>query len=251
MSRRRQADTDAGGARAFWDTKARENAMYYIHSELNYSHVDEAEFWSSGPDSLDRSLDPFGLTIGPQDQVVEIGCGIGRMTRAIAERAAWVTGIDVSSEMVERGRRALADLDNVQIMLGNGYDLGDMPDASADIAYSLIVFQHIPDPAITCGYIREIGRVLRPGGWTVFQVSQLPDLHRPERWSADNDVLSSFRRLLGRAPKGMLAPEWLGSALTQDQLLHALGEGGLVLDATLGENTQFCTVHAHRPSFDE
>ena len=74
---RAPAATEVGGLgmRAFWDAKARENAMYFIHSTLDYSHTDEAEFWASGPENLDRTLDPFARTIGPSDRVVEIGCG--------------------------------------------------------------------------------------------------------------------------------------------------------------------------------
>lgn len=244
-SRTRRPDE---GMRAFWDAKARENAMYYIHSELDYAHVDEKSFWDSGADNLDRTLGPFGVSIAPTDRVVEIGCGIGRMTRAIAAQAAHVVGIDVSAEMIDRGRRALADLDNVELMVGNGRDLHGIPDASADVVYSFIVFQHIPDPAITCGYIREIGRVLRPGGWTVFQVSEQPEIHRPETWARSENLRLKISQWLGRAPKGRLDPQWLGSALTRQQLLEALRDGGLEVISTGGDGTQYCFVHARRPA---
>lgn len=233
--------------RAFWDAKARENAMYYIHSQLDYSHTDEAEFWSSGRNNLDRTLEPFGLTIDLDAHVVEIGCGIGRITRALAERAASVSGLDVSAEMVRQCQEALGEFDNVDVLLGNGHDLSGIADASADVVYSFIVFQHIPDPTTTCEYIRDIGRVLRPGGWTVFQVSEMPEIHRRERWIGTENLGTRLRRLTHRAPRGLLAPEWLGSAVSRRELLNALGQGGLVLDGTVGDDTQFCLVHAHRP----
>jgi ubiquinone/menaquinone biosynthesis C-methylase UbiE len=168
------------------------------------------------------------------------------MTRAIAARAASVVGIDVSVEMVDRARRELADLDNVEVFVGSGHDLGAVPDASADVVYSFIVFQHIPDPEITCGYIREIGRVLRPGGWTVFHVSQLPELHRPETWRKARRWRRALQWHPNRARHVELAPEWLGSALTSAQLSAAIREAGLVLEAVVGEGTQFCLVHARR-----
>jgi SAM-dependent methyltransferase len=235
--------------RRYWDERARENAMYYIHSRLDFAGVDEAQFWASGAENLDQTLAPFGLAIGPADRVLEIGCGIGRMTRAIAARAASVTGVDVSAEMVDRGRRALAGTGNVELVLGNGRDLGVVPDASVDVVYSFIVFQHIPDPQVTCGYIREIGRVLRPGGWTVFQVSQRHEIHRRQSWEAEDGLRGRLRRWTGRAPR-TLDPEWLGSAVDPVDLARALEEGGLVLDAAVGEGTQFCLVHAHRPAAD-
>jgi len=251
MSGHTGASADGDTMRSFWDAKARENAMYYIHTQLSYSQTDEREFWLSGRENLDRTLEPFGLTISPGDQVVEIGCGIGRITKAIGERASSVVGIDVSEEMVKRGREALADFENIKILLGNGRNLDVVDDASADVVYSFIVFQHIPDPAITCEYVRDIGRVLRPGGWTVFQVSETPDLHRRERWIRTETIRMRLRRRVGRAPRGTLAPAWLGSAVPRQDLLDALEQGGLVLDGTVGDDTQFCLVHAHRPSSGE
>jgi SAM-dependent methyltransferase len=240
----------AARMRRYWDQRARENAMYYIHSELDFAEVDEAAFWASGAENLDRTLAPFGLAIGQGDRVLEIGCGIGRMTRAIADRAGSVIGVDVSAGMVERGRRALAGVGNVELVVGNGRDLGAVPDASVDVVYSFIVFQHIPDPEVTYGYVREIGRVLRPGGWTVFQVSQRPDIHRRESWRADDGLRARLRRWAGRAPR-TLAPEWLGSAVDADDLERALADGGLTRHDSVGEGTQFCLVHARRDVVSE
>ena len=245
-----QVATEAARMRAFWDARARENAMYYIHSQLDYDEVDPAAFWASGRENLDRTLAPFGLEIAQGDEVVEIGCGIGRMTRAIAERCAFVTGIDVAPEMVQRGRQALADLDNVCLLLGNGRDLGSISDHSVDVVYSFIVFQHIPDPAITCRYIGEIGRILRPGGWTVFQVSQRHEFHRRERWTGGGwkDLTRRVRRR-GLAPT--LAPQWLGSALGDEELHGALAGARLEVQDVIGAGTQFCVVHARRSASDE
>ena len=50
---------------------------------------------------------------------------------------------------------------------------------SVDGCFSHVVFQHIPDPPITLNYVREMGRVLRPGGWALFQVSNDPTIHQP------------------------------------------------------------------------
>lgn len=233
--------------REYWDAKASENAMFYIHSELDYARTDPAEFWASGERNLEQTLAFFGDRIGPDDHVVEIGCGMGRLTRPLAARAARVTGVDVSAEMVRRGADALADLANVELVVGDGTDLAGISDRSADVVYSFIVFQHIPDPAVTCRYIRDIGRVLRPGGWALFQVSDHPDIHRADAHPAERTWRARLGRRLGRRPQGCLAPEWLGSAVPRTDLLAALSDGGLVLDGTVGDGTQYCFVHAHRP----
>jgi SAM-dependent methyltransferase len=239
------ASTEA--MRAFWDARARENAMYYIHTHLDFRRPDPAAFWESGVDNLDRTLALFGDRIGPTDRVLEIGCGVGRITRAIAERAGLVVGLDVSAEMIRRARAALSDLTNVELVLGDGRGLSGLPDAAFDAVYSFLVFQHVPDPAVVCAYVRDIGRVLRPGGWTLFQVSERPEVHRPESYPMLRGLRARLRQWAGLAPRGGLAPQWLGAAVDRADLLGAIADGGLVLDGTVGDGTQFCFVRAHRP----
>jgi SAM-dependent methyltransferase len=233
--------------RSYWDAKARENAMYYIHSELDFKNPDQAEFWASGAANLEATLEPFGRRFTPGDSVLEIGCGMGRITRAIAERAGSVIGVDVSEEMVSRAREALAGVPNVEIRLGDGTSLAGMDDASFDACYSFIVFQHIPDPAVTCGYITEIGRVLKPGGWAVFQISDQPDVHLSSSYERGAQLRLRWRRLFRRAPTGGLEPQWLGSAVPRAALIEAISAGGLQLNRTVGDGTQFCFVDVTKP----
>jgi SAM-dependent methyltransferase len=239
-------DASTQAMRAFWDRRARENAMWYIHSQLDFGHSDPAEFWRSGVDNLEATLKPLGVEFRGDERVLEIGCGIGRMTRALAARAREVVAIDVSQEMVARAREALADLPSVSVRLGNGRDLAGVEDASVDACYSFIVFQHIPDPAVTCDYIAEMGRVLRPGGWAVFQVSDKPELHRRSTWLRGTAVRERVAGVLGRRPRGCLDPQWLGSALDRTQLDGALARGGLRLAGSSGDGTQFHLVHARK-----
>jgi SAM-dependent methyltransferase len=221
--------------------------MWYIHTELDYDSPSADEFWRSGAATLDRTLQPFGLAFRGDERVVEIGCGTGRITRAIADRAAAVVGLDVSDEMIKRAREGLSDVDNAEFIVGSGVNLDALPDSSFDVGYSFIVFQHIPDPAITYRYIAELGRVLRPGGWALFQVSERPEIHQRRHWRRPRTLR---RRLVGGADPSSaqcLDPNWLGSALTRAQLLSALGSGGLKLDGSVGDGTQFCLVLARKP----
>jgi ubiquinone/menaquinone biosynthesis C-methylase UbiE len=86
----------------------------------------------------DRSRSPLNLA------VLEIGCGVGRMTRMLARIFGRVTVVDVSREMIERARVNLADAHNVTLILGDGATLSLVADQSQDFAFSFIVFQHIP-----------------------------------------------------------------------------------------------------------
>ncbi len=221
----------------FWDARAREDAFYFVDDRQRYRAVDEEHFWSEADVVIDRVLEMLGLGVRPDDTVIDLGCGVGRLTRALAERVAHVHALDVSAEMLDRARDLNARLDNVTWHHGDGTSLRPIADHSTDAVFSFVVFQHIPDPEITYGYVREMGRVLKPGGWAAFQVSNDPSVH-----SGRHRPRSRLKALLGRAPKGQRDPAWLGSAVDLDALAQAAAAGGLGVQRVVGEGTQFCYV---------
>lgn len=228
---------------AFWDERARENALYFVDNRLDYRDTDSERFWRDGATDLGRLLDLLGVSIAAGDVVVDIGCGVGRLSRAAAAAGAGrVLGVDVSAEMVRRARELNAHLDGVEFHHGDGRRLTGVPDAVADAVVSHVVFQHIPDPEITLGYVGEMGRVLRPGGWAAFQVSNDPAVHRPRA----TGPLGALRRALGRGPKGATHPAWLGSAVDLGELRAAADAAGLDVERIVGEGTQFCCVLLRR-----
>ena len=226
----------------FWDERAREDAFYFVDNTGTYRDADVDRFWAEGRRNLESVLAAVGAEVQPDDVVLDIGCGVGRLTRVLAEQASHVHAIDVSAAMLEQARELNAHLTNVTWHHGDGTTLHPIEDASIDAVVSHVVFQHIPDPQITLGYVREMGRVLAPGGWAVFQVSNDPALHRARIGAADR-----VKALLGRAPKGQDEPQWLGSAVDLDDLTAAAMEGGLDVAKVAGEGTQFCIVRAVRP----
>jgi SAM-dependent methyltransferase len=227
--------------REFWDARAREDAWYFVDSRLEYGNPDEDRFWRAGEEVVDLLLDIAGVSIQPSDVVVDIGCGLGRLTRAVAGRAKKAIGVDVSSEMLARAREHNSEIENVEWLQGDGHSLAGIADASVDAVISHVVFQHIPDPEITLGYVREMGRVLRKGGWAAFQVSTDPAVHRPRRGLGQR-----ARALMGRAPRGQENSAWLGSWIDLEKLRVAAADGGLWIERLEDAGTQFCTVLARR-----
>jgi SAM-dependent methyltransferase len=221
----------------FWDERAREDAFFFVDDRLEYGKPDLERFWRQGAEALDLILDALGLEVRAADDVVEIGCGVGRITRELARRARTVRALDVSGEMLARARELNPDLTNVEWVQGDGTSLAGVDDTSADGCFSHVVFQHIPDPAVTLGYVREMGRVLRPGGWAAFQVSNDPDVHR-----ATSGLRRRALALVGRAPRGQADPAWLGSAVDLDELAIAARDGGLEIERIENPGTQFCLV---------
>ena len=235
--------------RRFWDARAREDAFHFVDNREPYKDADLARFWHHGQRDLDTLLDTLGVTVRMDDVVLDLGCGVGRLTRVLALRAAHVVALDVSPEMLRRAQELNEHLNNVTWLLGDGESLTGVEDASLDGAVSHVVFQHIPDAKITLGYVEELGRVLKPGAWAAFGLSTDPTIHEPpppeERGTSRREML---RGLVGRQPRGQQAPEWLGAAVPLDALGAVATAAGLVLEQIEGSGTQFTLVRAVRES---
>ena len=227
--------------RRFWNARAREDAFYFVDTRQRYRAPDSDRFWDSG-ELVDYLLDGLDVRLRPTDTVLEIGCGIGRITRALAARAGRVIALDVSDEMLSRARELNPQLADVEWVLGDGVTLSSIADESVDACVSVVVLQHVPDPEITLGYVREVGRVLRPGGWAALQVSNDPTIHRPRDGLRDRCMA-----VIGRAPRGRRHPAWLGSHVELPAARDAAAQGGTEVERVWGEGSQYCQLLLRKP----
>ena len=215
------------GMRRDWNLRARDNARHYVQSER--TEWPDRDFFRSGEINVAELVMTdmprvCGATKSPLDlSMVEIGCGVGRMTRMLARIFAEVTALDVSDEMVARARANTADLPNVTVLLGDGATLRPLASNSNDFVFSFIVFQHIPTLAVIGSYCREAHRVLRPGGLFKFQVQGL----------------TSFRR--GRRDT------WTGYPVTRSQARMLARTAGFVIERSEGPGTQFYWLWFRKP----
>lgn len=151
----------------YWDRFAREDPDFYIASQR--THWTKEAFYANGAEILAKYEDwiaPLGNKCA-----VEIGSGLGRLTVHLAARFSCVHASDISSEMVSKAQR-LALPENIRWTVTGGGLPAD--DRSADLVFSYNVMQHIPDRAAILGYLREIHRVLKPGGRAVMQYDTSP-----------------------------------------------------------------------------
>ena len=156
-----------------WDARARENAFHYIDDSKDEWRPEE--FFASGEESVRQlilnDMDSICQEMPPTEmRVLEIGCGAGRMTRALAKVFGEVHGVDVSGGMIARAGELLADCPNVHLYQNSGADLSVLGNLEFDFAFSFIVFQHIPSKTIIENYAHEVHRVLRSGRLFKFQV---------------------------------------------------------------------------------
>ena len=175
MAFRKQLQT----MRRDWDRRARENARHYVESSR--TEWSDAEFAANGEESMARYIlnDTVNIYQGKDPaamRVLEIGCGAGRVTRALVEHFGEVHAVDVSGEMVAQARRFLASHPNAHVYRNNGTDLRVVPSLPFDFAYSMIVFQHVPSYEVIENYVREVHRLLRPGALFKFQVQGAANL---------------------------------------------------------------------------
>lgn len=161
------------------------------------------------------------LNPAPGARILDCGCGYGFTLRMLAELTeAGLVGLDAAPERVAQVEHDLARFSQVRVIQGDAQAL-PFTDASFDQAVCSEVLEHLPDDAAA---VREIFRVLRPGGTAVFTV---PAAGFPFTWDPPNWLLKRLGgfQLKGERPWSGI---WYGHQrlYTPAQLAHLLRAGG-------------------------
>src|SRR5215472_5083384 len=113
-----------------WDERAKENARHYVaDSRAEWS---DEEFFRTGEVTVAEQIlsDMTNVCQGKRPaemRVLEIGCGAGRITKALAALFGEVHAVDISGEMVRLARAVLRDKPNAFVYQNNGADLSVLP----------------------------------------------------------------------------------------------------------------------------
>ncbi len=186
----------------------------------------EEEFFDTGAGEVAKILAAgtgHGVPSG-RARALDFGCGVGRLSRALREHFDQVLGLDLSGPMVERARELNRDRPGCSFEVNSTAELVGLEDGEFDLVLSLITLQHVSDPAAVRSYLRELARVLAPGGLLAVQLPL--GVPRRVRWHP-------ARAAHALARVGGLAPRWLApwamhlGGLRQDVVEKSLGAGGV------------------------
>ena len=180
--------------------------------------------------------------------MLELGCGAGRMSRSFAAHFSRVLGFDVSNEMLNRARELNRSIENITWVHGNGSDMSNIADGSAQFVFSYLVLQHLPDESLVYSYIIEILRILTVDGVCLFQFNGTAEKYMNWKgrlawgtidffWAVHLGGVSRFiARTLGMDPE-MAGNSWHGVNVTGESVERTIhSNGGVVLELS-GTNT--------------
>jgi SAM-dependent methyltransferase len=129
-------------------------------------------FFSTGAGEVSGALD-IARDLGRPalfGSALDFGCGVGRLSRALAARFEHCTAVDVSSRMLDVARRLNADVPNIEFVLNDRPDLSLFESGSFDLVYSSIVLQHLRSRHEIERFVSELVRLTAADGLAVFQV---------------------------------------------------------------------------------
>ena len=194
-----------------WEALGREDPLWGVLSDPSKrgNRWDPEEFFRTGPAQIASILavvERAGIKLR-RGSALDFGCGVGRLTQALAEPFHEVHGVDVAESMIAEARRHNRRGERCSYHLSTTsrlpFDAGRF-----DFVLSLITLQHMPaGPASR--YISEFVRVLAPGGVACFQIPSTP-----VEPAAEGGAWARVRRLLRRAAPGPVRAMVRGASLS-------------------------------------
>lgn len=155
-----------------WESLAERDALHAVLTDPGKTdgRWNIVEFMATGDAEIGivmRHLAGLGCSPDSKGAALDFGCGVGRLTQALARHFASCVGVDISQHMIQRAD-ALNQYANCRYVANSDARL-PFSDAGFSFIYSNIVLQHMPE-RLSKGYLKEFVRVLAPGGVLVFGV---------------------------------------------------------------------------------
>ncbi|MBM4075360.1 MAG: class I SAM-dependent methyltransferase [Planctomycetes bacterium] len=162
----------SSSASAEWWNKSLDEVGLQGMDKLVDSNAGWDHFLETGRSDLERALAITEMRIGLDRSVLEIGCGVGRLSYWLAEKFGDVVGVDVASSLIEEARRRNSR-SNVSFEVGDGIHLAPCTRKEFDSIFSYEVLYYLNCHQLT-SYLRDAYQLLRPGGEFVFHLNMEP-----------------------------------------------------------------------------
>lgn len=157
-----------------WDDLGKVDALWAIYTDPSrrMGRWDLADFFATGARDVERTLSVADEVGHPKARSValDFGCGVGRLTRALAPHFDRCYGVDISSTMIEQARELNREVYNCEFLVNETDRMAGFDDASVDLILTQWVLQHLPGRDLVRSYLLDFLRVLRPGGLLVCQL---------------------------------------------------------------------------------
>lgn len=199
----------AAQQKQYWQNRSEGFEKYYFHSGKSIIRRFIRGFLDKRTSHI---ISLLGETRG--QRVLDLGCGSGRLLAAVAQGAAWVTGVDYSPKMLEAARRRLGEeeIKNCDLILADAAAV-PLESGSYDIVICAGLLDYLPDMGMA---LQEIRRLLKKSGRAVITIP------------SKNTPFFLFRHAFG----GYLRRFFFGlppvlNARTKKQMLKLLDQHGL------------------------
>lgn len=256
-----------------WNAMAACNPFFSITSWAEFESQEQLDidfFWQVGALHAGNLLNYLQLGNTQNMDMLEIGCGLGRMTHHFATKFSKVYALDISQVMIERAKTYWEKFANVEFIASNGGDLRPIENGIIDFVFSFYVLNHVVNPDIVINYIRETARVLKPGGLALlhFRIPRDYPLWQKTAWQR---LILAVRGIQPKDPHSLwwnagiervakqyttaLPNEfnqfaaWHGCEVAWQEVLKVTEEAQLKIiktDSALAANTQFVFVTLRR-----
>lgn len=192
---------------------------------MERSAKSDAEFFANATavvNSLEKELRRVPSKGREAWRALEIGCGSGRLLRPLCRHFLELHGVEVSEELLRQARERAHDLSRVHVHLSTDGSFPVFADASLDFVYSYDFFPHIfqhdfprsDSRGMILEFLREMQRVLRPGGlarlefsggqFTSHELLELAQMHACQVLALEGagtpSLWTTWRKLPGGAP---------------------------------------------------
>jgi SAM-dependent methyltransferase len=160
-----------------WNAFGRRDPLWaiLIHPDKKGKRWNPEDFFKTGANEIETVVE-YVTSLRPslkRDRALDFGCGVGRLTQALAAHFVETYGVDIAPSMVSLANEFNRHGARVKYILNQNNDLTIFANNSFDFIYSNIVLQHM-EPQYALNYIKEFIRIIAPGGLILFHLPSEP-----------------------------------------------------------------------------